>query len=181
MAEKGQAGLAHEGGCCFFPAHRAAQQLTLQGRGASLCSLSPSHSCCQLQAQHLPQKWLPASPRVGLPTCCCQDHHLSKSASPDTSKMGLEPASSDAHRESPRSPHFLMFHMFAISTKPWFWSTFVCTRCYFTLGLKIFNNFFPPEDFLRFFSVENLQHAACWDCTGHSSPGYLRGGCEPSL
>lgn len=51
MAEKGQAGQAHEGGCCFFPA----QQLTLQGRGASLSSLSPSHSCCQLQAQHLPQ------------------------------------------------------------------------------------------------------------------------------
>lgn len=39
----------------LFPACRAAQQFTLQGRGASLCSLNPNPSCCQLQAQHLPQ------------------------------------------------------------------------------------------------------------------------------
>lgn len=68
VAEKGQAGQAHKGGCCFFPA----QQLTLQGRGASLCSLSPSHSCCQLQAQHLPQKVSPSftqgvTPKLLLP------------------------------------------------------------------------------------------------------------------
>lgn len=103
-----------------------------------------------------PKKCLPPLPRVWLQNCCCQDHHLSNSPSPDTSKMGLELASSDASCESPRSLHFLLFQMFVISTKPRFWSTFVFTRCYFILGLKIFTNFFPLEDFPCFFSVENM-------------------------
>lgn len=68
----GRAGTQEE--LLLFPAHRAAQKFTFQGRGASLSSLNPKHSCCQLQAQHLPQKWFPPLTRGWF-----QNHQLSKS------------------------------------------------------------------------------------------------------
>lgn len=142
MAEKGQAELAHKGSCCFSLLAESLNNSPYRGEEHHCAALTQATAAGSSRHSISPKSVSLLYPGCDSKTAAAkiiifQTVH-------NTSKMDLELASSDAYCESPRS---LMFQMFVMSMKPWFCSAFVFTRCCFILGLKIFNQFFPQEDF----------------------------------